>query len=77
MAGGQGELPLASGVGPFASRSSNASVIAGLYGCVVYGEGLRQSRRNSLLLNFGQSSWRSTWQAGSPPYWMWGRVGSL
>jgi len=34
--------------------------------------GLKQSRRNSPLLNFRESSWRSTWQAGSPPYWMGG-----
>jgi len=39
MAGGQGELPLASGVGPFASRSSNASAIAGLYGWAVIRRG--------------------------------------
>jgi len=36
----------------------------------VYGEGLKQSRRKSPLLGFRKSSWRSTWQAGSPPYWI-------
>jgi len=45
------------------SRYSDASAPADLFGCVVHGEGLKQSRRNSPLLNFGLVELGSTWQA--------------